>query len=237
MPEIKLKNQSINYTVRTSRRARHVRLTIKPDTGLEIVIPVSAKSVDIQSILQKRADWIIKNLQEVKSSQHPRTYQPGDIVHHLGQPLTIAHQMVAQSGKIALTRRDNQLIFKITHDHQPDTAELKAALGQWLHGQARTYIIPRTHELAKQHGFTVNQIRIKDQKTRWGSASSLGNLNFNRRLMMAPPPVIDYLIIHELCHFREMNHSRKFWALVKQYCPDYRHQINWLKTNPAIMTL
>lgn len=80
-------------------------------------------------------------------------------------------------------------------------------------------------------GVQAGQIRIKDQKTRWGSCSSKGNINLNWRLILAPEEVMDYVIIHELCHLKEMNHSKAFWELVEQICPDYREQKRWLKEN------
>ena len=71
---------------------------------------------------------------------------------------------------------------------------------------------------------------MRDQRRRWGSCSVEGNLNFNYRLVMAPPEVLDYVVIHELMHRRQLNHSRRFWALVSEHCPGYRDAIAWLKT-------
>jgi predicted metal-dependent hydrolase len=88
-------------------------------------------------------------------------------------------------------------------------------------------------ELAPQIGVRYDRIAIKGQSTRWGSCSSKRNLNFNWRLMMAPPGAVDYVIIHELCHLKELNHSPRFWALVAQHCPDYRRWERWLKVNIA----
>jgi|TARA_Y100000310_G_scaffold344668_1_gene458676 hypothetical protein len=79
--------------------------------------------------------------------------------------------------------------------------------------------------------YSINKVFIKGQKTRWGSCSSEGNLNFNWRLAMAPTEVIEYVVIHELCHRLEMNHSRAFWKLVQEKCPDFRKHKTWLKRN------
>lgn len=82
-----------------------------------------------------------------------------------------------------------------------------------------------------------NKVFIKDQKTRWGSCSSQGNLNFNYRLVMAPLPVIDYLVTHELAHLAEMNHSKRFWSLVERVCPEYKKHRQWLKEHGSELTL
>ncbi|MBI4677731.1 MAG: M48 family metallopeptidase [Elusimicrobia bacterium] len=80
-------------------------------------------------------------------------------------------------------------------------------------------------------GVRYRRVFIKNQRTRWGSCSKKGNLNFNRRLLWAPPEVLDYVIVHELGHLVEMNHSKRFWALVADWCPDYRKHKDWLREN------
>ncbi len=99
-----------------------------------------------------------------------------------------------------------------------------------LADEAVTYFSGRTAQLAPLVGVTYGRITIRFQKTRWGSCSSKGNLNFNALLMLAPPEVRDYVIVHELCHRLEMNHSPRFWAEVARVMPGYRSSLKWLKT-------
>ena len=96
--------------------------------------------------------------------------------------------------------------------------------------KAKSEIPPRTYALAQQMGISYGRITIRCQHSRWGSCSSKGHLNFNCLLMLAPAEVMDYVIIHELCHRREMNHSPAFWAEVEKYMPDYKIHRNWLKS-------
>lgn len=100
-----------------------------------------------------------------------------------------------------------------------------------LADKALQYIPKRVSYFAKQIGVTYGKITIRNQKTRWGSCSSKGNLNFNCLLMLTPPEVIDYVVVHELCHRKEMNHSEAFWAEVEKVIPDYKEQVKWLKEN------
>ena len=91
-------------------------------------------------------------------------------------------------------------------------------------------VIPgRVEYFARQIGVTYGRITIRNQKTRWGSCSSKGNLNFNCLLMMTPSEVLDYVVVHELCHRKEMNHSKAFWSEVEKILPEYRDAVKWLK--------
>ncbi len=96
---------------------------------------------------------------------------------------------------------------------------------------AADYFPKRAAYYAPLLGVTYSRITIRDQKTRWGSCSSKGTLSFNWRLMLAPPKILDYVVVHELCHLREMNHSPRFWALVASILPDYKESRKWLKEN------
>ena len=98
-----------------------------------------------------------------------------------------------------------------------------------LADKALKYIPERVVYFAKQIGVDYGGITIRNQRTRWGSCSRKGNLNFNCLLMLTPPEVIDYVVVHELCHRKEMNHSKAFWSEVEKVLPDYKAQVKWLK--------
>ena len=117
-------------------------------------------------------------------------------------------------------------------------AEQKPPLPAFTDGEIRTLaqkaklVIPeRVAYYAPAVGVTYGKITIRSQRTRWGSCSSQGNLNFNCLLMLAPENIIDYVVVHELCHRKEMNHSPKFWAEVERVLPDYKQRKGWLKEN------
>lgn len=104
-----------------------------------------------------------------------------------------------------------------------------------LADQALQYIPGRVKIFSKLMGVSYGRITIRNQKTRWGSCSGKGNLNFNCLLMLAPPEVIDYVVVHELCHRKEMNHSKAFWEEVEKILPEYRLYVQWLKKEGTII--
>jgi predicted metal-dependent hydrolase len=111
------------------------------------------------------------------------------------------------------------------------TSELSPAARR----NAKRIIVARVKHWAGLMNVEYNRVAVKDQRTLWGSCSGRKNLNFNWRLAAAPPEALDYVVIHELCHLREMNHSKKFWALVSLACPDYAARRDWLKENYAAL--
>ena len=111
----------------------------------------------------------------------------------------------------------------------PVPAPLPSFIGQIGRAQAGVIIRDRVRQLGSALGLGYGRVFIKDQKTVWASCSGKKNLNFNWRLAAAPPEILDYVVIHELCHLREMNHSRRFWDLVGGHCPDYKSRKKWLK--------
>ena len=107
--------------------------------------------------------------------------------------------------------------------------EVKKAVEAWYRREAEVVIKQSVWRLSRRLGLNVNSVMIRNQRTRWGSCSSSGTLSFNLKLATAPQEVIDYVVLHELMHLREPNHSKRFWRLVEQECPDYRRHRLWLK--------
>lgn len=120
---------------------------------------------------------------------------------------------------------------EIKKDKDSCVKKLTASEVKMLHKEAKEYITERVRYYAPIVGVNYSRITIRTQKTRWGSCSSKGGLNFNCLLMKTPKQVIDYVVVHELCHRKEMNHSKKFWSEVEKVIPDYRISRKWLKDN------
>jgi predicted metal-dependent hydrolase len=174
-----------------------------------------------------------QRIEQARTETPERRFVSGETVLFLGEERILDIVSKSSGRRTTVTLRDSLIRVSLRPgvNGSDRPAEVKAALECWFHDQAGQYIVERVAELARRYGFEYQKVTIRDQNTRWGSCSGKRNLNFNRRLIMAPLAAIDYVIVHELCHLRELNHSRQFWALVAQYCPEYARWRKWFKTN------
>ena len=232
--EINIDGQTITYTVRRSFKARRVRLEVRQQTGLTVIVPRSYPISQLYGLLKSKERWISRNLQRFSNSHSlsaRKELKYGDTVPYLGQDLELVKQenhhgesVVLYGNKLALSPD----LFK--------NGLLELALEQWYRTEAARLITEIADKLSSQMGIDYKRILIRGQKTRWGSCSHKKNLSFNWKLIMAPEPVVEYVTIHELIHLKEMNHSKKFWELIAQYCPDWRQHKKWLKQHEADLT-
>jgi predicted metal-dependent hydrolase len=219
-----LNGHTVSYTLRRSTRARYSRLEISPENGLTVVIPVFGDQSHVQQLLDRKCRWILDKLAKYRPGiqRAARRVQDGDIVSYLGQNLRIE----VRDGNSETVKLDGETLAV---NVLPGENKLRSALEDWYRVEARKKIWQIADKWCVIMGLKYNRIMIKGQKTVWGSCSRKHNLNFNWRLIMAPEPVIDYVVIHELAHLKVMNHSKQFWKVVEKYCPDWSEHRKWLR--------
>ncbi len=162
-----------------------------------------------------------------------RDIADGMEVPYLGQGLTLRISRLSSRRRVGISKRGGTLHIQAGPHHTGK--DLEAALTGWYRMEARRVMEERVRACTARMGLNFKKIFIKDQKTRWGSCSSRGNLNFNFRLVMAPPEIVEYLVVHEVCHLVYPNHSRDYWALVESYYPRLREARKWLREHgPAL---
>lgn len=221
---------ALAYTIRRSERAKHMRLRVLRDGRVEVVLPARAPSSRVETFVRDNTEWIhrtrarmMARTPDMPASTTHETWYKGRRVPVTHLPGNGSSYLIHWTGKG----------FEITGDgSQERTAELLEA---WFRKAARAVFHERAHALNAGTRYSWSRIRIGDQATRWGSCSTNGTLSFNWRLLMAPPEVLDYVVIHELAHLREMNHSPRFWALVQAQCPGFQRHIEWLKDHGATL--
>ena len=241
MPILELRGRSIAYRVRTSKRAKRISLRYSLRNGLEVVYPRSLQQPTPEALLLEQSDWILSAVEKFSDAQAllpRREYREGEVFFFRGASYKLQLERSPAQFKICVRLADRFLTVAVPNP--PSNAEkedIREAVKGYYRQEAQRYLPKRVRELAETHGFKYERVRIKNQKTRWGSCSAKRNINLNLRLMMAPDAAIEYVIIHELCHLRELNHTPAFWALVEAHCPDYRLWKNWFKQHGPSLIL
>jgi predicted metal-dependent hydrolase len=210
--------------VRRSDRARRIRVTVDPEHGVQVTLPRRAALRDAAAAVAELEPWIARRLAEVEQARAAVAAR-GDAIPYLGATL----RLVPERGRTRAHRRGEELLVP--------AREPGPAVERWLRRAAREEITRRAHRAAAALGERVTRVSIRDQRTRWGSCSSSGALSFSWRLVLAPEDVLDYVVWHEVCHLREMNHSPAYWALVARCCPGYEGPRRWLRENATALRL
>jgi predicted metal-dependent hydrolase len=206
----------IPYRIRRSTRARRIRVDVAPHSGVEVVLPRRATTADAEAAVRELRPWIERRLAEARAAEEIVAAR-GATVPYLGQELRLR----PEEGRTRVHRRGNDL-FVPAGDPRP-------ALERWFRRAARAEVAVRLDRACAQAGLRYTGLTIRGQRTRWASCSSKGRMSFNWRLLLAPEPVLDYVVWHEVCHLAVPNHSKRFWAMVERHCPDYREHARWLR--------
>lgn len=203
-------------------RARRYLLRLRPDGVARLVIPRRGSQAEALRFLERSEAWLLQQqTRRLSRRQHP--WQDGTRFLFRGEEVELHVDQVGEQVKL---RFADQVLPLATAQ-----SDYRKAVLAYLRHLAEIELPVRTRDLAHVHGIDIQRVTIRAQKTRWGSCSARGTISLNWRLIHAPASVVDYLIIHELMHRRQMNHSARYWELVEAACPDYRSAELWLKKN------
>jgi predicted metal-dependent hydrolase len=218
----------IDEIIRTQRKT--IAIIVDMNGRVIVRAPLNAPSKQIEAFINEKEEWIRskKVMADELPKIQPKEYVTGEEFYYLGRtyPLEIVGE---QSKPLILSEK-----FLLSNSVRSKAEEV---FTKWYKVQARRVITERVEKFAKGNGFVYERIRITRARTRWGSCSSKGSLNFTWRLVMAPLFAIDYVVIHELVHLAEKNHSKVYWNIVKNLMPDYRERKSWLNENGQSLTL
>jgi len=220
--------QGDGFTVDVIKSKRRKTVALKVNAkGVFVYMPARLALHIAQDFVQQKTSWIKQKLQQQSQQIKPqRQFINGELFHYLGAEIEL--QLVPQNSVATITKTDQQLILAGRLNRLSITG-IRTALINWYKQQAKDYLTQRTEQLGKQIGLYANSITIKTYKARWGSCTIHADINYNWQLIQAPPAIIDYVIIHELCHIKHHNHARPFWQLVEQHYPHHKTAQQWLK--------
>jgi predicted metal-dependent hydrolase len=209
------------FSVRRSTRAKRLTIKVYPGGRVEVVVPRRVRPAEVQAFVRENAAWI-RDAREAFATDQPAdaaALPKAMLLSAIGRRVTVRYRNVGGRAAVACRFEDAQLTLS---GRVTDDALCVAALKRWLAGVARSEFEPSLHALARMMDTPYRKMQVRAQRTCWGSRSSTGTVSLNLCLLFLEPDVVRYLMIHELCHGRHMNHSKRFWKLVGSFEPDYR---------------
>ena len=227
---------SFNYQIRRSRRAKRARIVVYP-AKVEVVAPLLMREKSIHSFVADKRTWIENTLEKLEmrqaqvKSMAPVRYVEGARIPYLGRN----YKLTIRPGRMKTIRIEFNDGFiacvpPYLLDHDPGY-QIRDALVRWMKITAQQVAEEYVSHHAQKLQLFPRSIRIKKQKSRWGSCGIHNDINLNWVLILAPPEVFEYVVVHELSHIEFRNHSADFWSLVAAHLPGYQQQRNWLKVN------
>jgi len=208
--DLRLQDRDVPIRLRRSDRARRIVLRVAPRSGeFELVIPRFVSLGTALRFAATQTDWIERRLNRLPQRL---AFAHGAIIPLLGEPHVLRHEPGHRGGIERVLGEDGGAALQIGGGAE----HLPRRLRDFLRREARRIVAPLAHDKAARIGRRIRRLSIRDSRTRWGSCSSTGTLSFSWRLVLTPPPVVDYLAAHEVAHLAEMNHRARFWALCRE---------------------
>jgi len=217
------------------RQRKTMAIHIDKTGALCVLAPVGIPAHHIKQQVLSKSKWIagkLMDLEQAAAALKDRRYATGEKFMFLGKMLPL--YIVVEKTLKGVYLFEGVIYIRTSEN---DEKHIKKILEKWYREQALQIIKQRLHVFVEKMGLRPKLVKVKEQKKRWASATSCGNLYFNWRIVMAPLDVIDYVIVHELSHLAHGDHSKNFWDKVKEHMPDYAHKKKWLKDNGLVMEL
>lgn len=213
-----------------SAQAKRYRLTLRRDGVAVATIPASGSEREAVRFVQQHRDWLERA--RARQAARPRAAEVWTIGTHVLWRGELSEIRIAAAGE-----KPQVCVAADVFRVRALEGDLRATLEAHFARRAKVELPARTWELAAETGVDVKQVVVRNQRSRWGSCSAGGTVSLNWRLVQTPDRVRDYIILHELMHLREMNHSARFWARVEEVCPWWREAEAWLKRNGSLLGL
>ncbi len=226
-----IKGRPLKYSVRRHPRARHHKVTVCAEKGVVVTLPPRGSLAGIDDFFKQFEDWLEEKIQQEGVWEGPvvRQFASGSTILLRGEPHVLEITGLPSGRKRSRITVEGGII---TMELPPEgVLQPLPALIKYLKKEAKSVFQERVAVWSEITGLVPRRILVGERISRWGSCSSRGTLSFCYRLILAPPEVLDAIVVHELCHLRHQNHGQQFWALVNRYIPEYEKVRLWLQEN------
>lgn len=226
---------------RSRRRYRSVAIKVDERGVVRVMAPMRINESEIERFLMSKYDWLLKVVGEIqaKVKQGRREFVEGEKHWFFGEeyPLVIFRSRSRKRPVVNLTAEAFEVEIAGGMAAAKEKLVVADAMLKWYLNEGKKIIRTKVDELVERLGLSYGELRIKRVSSIWGSCSARNNLNFNRKLIMAPHEVVDYVIAHEVCHIVHKHHRKSFWAMVAGLDPAYKKHVKWLRENSHLLSL
>lgn len=221
MQQFTLPLNSPDLQIRRSLRAKRLRVSISPVGHIEVVAPKNVSAQDVRYFISSQQNWISQKKHQIESRR--------SVELNKAMPSSVLLPAVNEQWKIiynlnTVTQKKIVTSHEVLRLNVENENQVHQLLKKWLTQRAVSTLLPWLKEVSRETGLDYSAASVRGQKTRWASCSSRKNISLNRCMLFLKPEQVRYLMVHELCHTKQMNHSTRFWQLVSQHVPDYRQQ-------------
>ncbi len=219
-----------DFEVEVNRADRKKSASIEVDNNRVIVtVPRSVADSRIQELVKKRSAWIKTKLKEsaLRPLPKPKEFVSGETFPYLGKNYRLKVQ-IGSTASVGIYK--GYLVVTLPNEVPDQDKKVRLLLEKWYRSHAEKHLKEKTDRFSKVVGVSPKSVSVRSYKSRWGSCSSNGELTYNWRIILAPHRIVDYVVVHELCHLLEHNHSPRYWNHVEYHVPDWRECREWLKS-------
>lgn len=213
------------------RKRKTLSIEVEAPKQITVIAPEGRTEEEILQTVQTKSKWIVQKLFEIREIEHRKSdkqYINGEAFLYMGRNYSL-QILIDEKVTFPEAKLRNGKLYVTNNNHQEEP--IRRAIENWYRDKAKERIRERISYYQSQFDIKPQRVMIKDQQKRWGSCTKDQQLFFNWKCIMAPSPVLDYIVVHEMCHMVYMNHSKEFWSLLKRVLPDYEQRKEWLKNN------
>ena len=230
-------NMSIEYTIIRREGRKTASIAVAPDNSVSITVPSELDDESVARIIQRKRGWIHRKIafnSEVRFPHKPKEYVSGEAFTYIGRNYRL--KVLAGSSQ-GVELRDGRFIARMPSELQGEARSQRIAeeLREWYREHARQKLSQRARMHAKRMRLKLGKANVGDYRRQWGSCHQSGDILFNWKIIIAPMRIIDYVVVHELCHLVHRNHSPEYWKLLFRYLPDYTESKEWLRVNGGLL--
>lgn len=234
MPNIQFGTTTIKYKIRRSDERETLSIAVDPVEGVIVTSPEDVDEDKIRDVVKDRAGWIIEKQEDIKEILEPpleKEFLSGEKLQYLGRRYRLKLVEKSEGSSVNLKKGKFIITYPEGLEGKKRRRLVRNNLLEWYYEHAEDKLKERVDKYKDQVGVEPNSVKVKHQQKRWGSCTKNKDLLYNWRIIMAPMSIVDYVVVHELCHLKEKNHTDRFWRMLKSIIPDYEDRKEWLRVN------